>query len=134
VVDPERYVVIAGASSGIGEACALYLGRSGFGVFASVRTEEDAQALRARGSVRIEPLFLDVTDPGSVASVKETVARAVGEAKLAGLVNNAGIAVAAPLEFLPIEELRRQLEVNVVGQVAITQALLPVLREVTGEW
>jgi NAD(P)-dependent dehydrogenase (short-subunit alcohol dehydrogenase family) len=127
-VDPERYVVITGASSGIGEACALYLARSGFGVFAGVRKEQDAEALKGRGSGRIESLFLDVTDPDSVASATETVARGVGEARLAGLVNNAGIAVAGPLEFLPVEELRRQLEVNVVGQVAVTRAFLPLLR------
>jgi NAD(P)-dependent dehydrogenase (short-subunit alcohol dehydrogenase family) len=132
VVNPEHYVVITGASSGIGEACALYLGSSGFGVFAGVRKEEDAEALRVRGSGRIEPLFLDVTDPDSVASATEIVARGVGEARLAGLVNNAGIAVAGPLEFLPVEELRRQLEVNIVGQVAVTQAFLPLLRESNG--
>jgi NAD(P)-dependent dehydrogenase (short-subunit alcohol dehydrogenase family) len=131
-VDPERYVVITGASSGIGEACALYLAHLGFGVFAGVRKKEDAQALRARGAGRIESLFVDVTDADSVASAAETVRRAVGESRLAGLVNNAGIAVAAPLEFLPVEELRRQLEINVVGQVAVTQAFLPHLREGNG--
>ena len=132
MVGAERYVVITGASSGIGEACALYLAHLGFGVFAGVRTEEAARALRTRGSGRIEPLFLDVAAPGSIASAAETVTQAVGKARLAGLVNNAGIAVAGPLEFLPIEELRRQLEVNVVGQVAITQGLLPLLREGNG--
>jgi NAD(P)-dependent dehydrogenase (short-subunit alcohol dehydrogenase family) len=132
VVDPERYVVITGASSGIGEACALYLARLGFGVFAGVRKKEDAQALRARGVGRIEPLFVDVTDADSVASAAETVRRAADESRLAGLVNNAGIAVAAPLEFLPLEELRRQLEINVVGQIAVTQAFMPLLREGSG--
>ncbi len=131
-MDPERYVVITGASSGIGEACAMYLARLGFGVFAGVRKKEDAQALRARGAGRIEPLFVDVTDADSVASAAETVRRAAYESRLAGLVNNAGIAVAAPLEFLPVEELRRQLEINVVGQVAVTQAFLPMLREGNG--
>jgi len=131
-VEPERYVVITGASSGIGEACALYLAHLGFGVFAGVRKKVGAQALRARGAGRIEPLFVDVRDADSVASAAETVRRAVGESRLAGLVNNAGIAVAAPLEFLPVGELRRQLEINVVGQVAVTQAFLPHLREGNG--
>jgi NAD(P)-dependent dehydrogenase (short-subunit alcohol dehydrogenase family) len=93
-------------------------------VFAGVRSDEDAQRLR---SERITPLTLDVTDADDV----RRAAEAIG-GRLDGLVNNAGIALAAPLEFLPLDELRRQLEVNVVGQVAVTQALLPALRGARG--
>lgn len=113
-------VVVTGASSGIGEASALRLKAAGFEVLAGVRNEGDAERLRGRG---VEPVKVDVTDEAQVRALADTVG---GE--LSGLVNNAGIAVVAPLEFIPIGEFRRQLEVNVVGQLAVTQALLPALR------
>jgi NAD(P)-dependent dehydrogenase (short-subunit alcohol dehydrogenase family) len=97
---------------------------AGWKVFGGVRSTEDADALRAYG---IEPLELDVTDAAQIAAAAE----AVGP-ELHGLVDNAGIAIAAPLELVPIDELRRQLEVNVVGQVAVTQVFLPALRRVRG--
>jgi NAD(P)-dependent dehydrogenase (short-subunit alcohol dehydrogenase family) len=123
-------VVITGASTGIGEACALQLGELGFRVFAGVRKEADAEVLEARApGRRIAPLFLDLTDRSSIMSAAETVAEVTGEAGLWGLVNNAGVAVAGPLEFLPVERLRRQLEVNVIGQIVVTQAFLPLLRK-----
>ncbi len=78
------------------------------------------------------PIFLDVTDEDSIASAAKVVEQAVGDTGLDGLVNNAGIAVAGRLEFLPIGELRRQLEVNVIGQIAVTQAFLPLLRKSRG--
>lgn len=121
-------VVITGASTGIGEACALLLDQLGFAVFAGVRRAEDGEALRARTSVRLVPVLLDVTDAANIAAARQTVEAAVGEAGLLGLVNNAGIAVAGPLEFLPIDQLRKQFEVNVIGQIAVTQAMLPLLR------
>ena len=80
----------------------------------------------------IVPLLLDVTNPGQIAAAAETVGRSVGDAGLAGLVNNAGIVVAGPLEILPLDQLRLQLEVNVVGQVAVMQAFLPLLRKARG--
>ena len=115
-----RTVVVTGASSGIGLASALRLAQAGWRVFGGVRTDEAAAALRESG---VEPLMLDVTDAGQIA----VAAEAVGP-ELHGLVDNAGIAVAAPLELVPLDELRRQLEVNVVGQVAVLQAFLPALR------
>ena len=119
-----RTVVVTGASSGIGEACALRLAASGWHVYGGVRTPEDAEALQSRG---IEPLELDVTNAAQIADAAETV----GDS-LDGLVDNAGIAIAAPLELVPLDELRRQLEVNVVGQVAVAQAFLPALRRAGG--
>jgi NAD(P)-dependent dehydrogenase (short-subunit alcohol dehydrogenase family) len=119
-----RSVVVTGASSGIGRACATRLAAAGWKVFGGVRSTEDADTLRGDG---IEPLELDVTDSGQIAAA----AAAVGP-ELHGLVDNAGIAIAAPLELVPIDELRHQLEVNVVGQVAVTQALLPALRRARG--
>lgn len=121
-------IVITGASSGIGAACALLLDADGFRVFAGVRREEDGAALQAQASDRLTPLQLDVTDATSIAAAGEVVHAAVGAAGLGGLVNNAGIAVGTPLEFVPIDDLRRQLEVNVLGVVAVTQAFLPLLR------
>ncbi len=118
-------VLVTGASTGIGEATARHLGDLGFDVVAGVRRDEDAERLRATG---VGAVKLDVTDPGQI----EAVRAELGERPLAGLVNNAGIAVAAPLEFIPIDRLRQQLEVNLVGQVAVTQAMLPALRRARG--
>jgi NAD(P)-dependent dehydrogenase (short-subunit alcohol dehydrogenase family) len=116
-------VVITGASTGIGRATALRLARAGFAVLAGVRREEDGADLRAQDG-RIEPVLVDVTDAGQIASL----ATRVGGAPLAGLVNNAGIAVAGPLEGVPIDLVRRQYEVNVFGLLAVTQALLDPIR------
>lgn len=125
-------VVITGASTGIGAACALHLDTLGFLVFAGVRRLEDGEALKAKGTKRLVPLLLDVTDESSIGRAAGLVREAVGEVGLAGLVNNAGIAVAGPLEVVPIAELRKQLEVNVIGPVSVTQALLPLLRKGRG--
>ncbi len=125
-------VVVTGASTGIGRACALRLDRMGWRVFAGVRRPADGEALRAKASARLLPVELDVTDEASIARAAGRVAADTGDAGLGGLVNNAGISVAGPLEFLPLEELRRQLEVNVTGQVAVTQAFLPLIRKGNG--
>ena len=119
-----RSVLVTGASSGIGRASAVRLARSGWRVFGGIRTDEDADSVRVHG---IEPVRLDVTDGAEIAAAAEIVG-----AELHGLVENAGIAVASPLELVPLDELRRQLEVNVVGQVAVLQALLPALRRARG--
>jgi NAD(P)-dependent dehydrogenase (short-subunit alcohol dehydrogenase family) len=122
-------VVVTGASSGIGRACALNLARSGFHVFAGIRKGKDGEALEyAAPEASLTPLHLDVTDSDFIASAVETVAETVGEAGLAGLVNNAGVGVAWPLELVPINELRHQFEVNVFGQLSVTQAFLPLIR------
>ncbi len=128
----DRAVVVTGASTGIGEACALHLDRLGFRVFAGVRSDAAAKALTGKASDRLAPVNLDVTDRESIASAAHQVEASVGKTGLQGLVNNAGIALAGPLEFLPVDALRQQLEVNVVGQIAVTQAFLPLLRAGTG--
>jgi len=125
-------VVITGASTGIGAACALHLDQKGFRVFAGVRKQADADALKAQGSPRLTVISLDVADTLSISTAASAVAGAVGAAGLAGLVNNAGIVVPGPIEFLPLPDLRRQLEINVVGQVAVTQAFLPLIRAARG--
>jgi len=114
-------VLVTGASTGIGEATALHLKELGFDSVGAVRKDEDAERLRAAG---LRAVKLDVTDGGSIAAARAEL----GDGPLAGLVNNAGIAVAGPVEFMPLDELRLQLEVNVIGQVAVIQAFLPVLR------
>lgn len=124
-----KAVVVTGASSGIGAATATRLAGAGFVVFAGVRNAEDAAAVSAR-SANIRPLQLDVTVADSIASAGRTVE--TSGIPLYGLINNAGIAVAGPLEYLPIGELRMQLEINVTGVVAATQAFLPLLRKTHG--
>jgi NAD(P)-dependent dehydrogenase (short-subunit alcohol dehydrogenase family) len=118
-------VLVTGASTGIGEATVLHLRELGFEPVAGVRKDEDAERLGRSG---IRSVRLDVTDADQIAAVRAEL----GEGPLAGLVNNAGIAIAAPLEFLPVEQLRHQLEINLIGQVAVTQALLPALRRARG--
>jgi NAD(P)-dependent dehydrogenase (short-subunit alcohol dehydrogenase family) len=109
-----KTVLVTGASSGIGAACAVRMRDRGWRVLAGVRRAGTAPE-------RTEELLVDVTDPPSL-----------DLSELHGLVNNAGVAVAGPLEFLPVEELRRQLEVNVVGQLRMTQLCLPALRAARG--
>jgi NAD(P)-dependent dehydrogenase (short-subunit alcohol dehydrogenase family) len=123
-------VLVTGASTGIGRATVERLDRGGWRVFAGVRREEDAQSLRAAGSERLLPLILDVTDAAQIAAAAERVEAEAGG--LDGLVNNAGVAVPSPLETIPIEDFRRQIEVNLTGQVAVTQALLPAIRASRG--
>jgi NAD(P)-dependent dehydrogenase (short-subunit alcohol dehydrogenase family) len=114
-----RTAIVTGASSGIGQACAVRLARAGWRVLAGVRREGDAP----EGT---EELLLDVTDAEQIRAAAE------GVEELNGLVNNAGIALGSPLELVPVDQLRYQLEVNLVGQVAVTQALLPALRRAKG--
>jgi NAD(P)-dependent dehydrogenase (short-subunit alcohol dehydrogenase family) len=114
-----RTALVTGASSGIGQACAVRLASAGWRVLAGVRRAGDAP----EGT---EEVLLDVTVPEQIRAAAGLVDQ------LEGLVNNAGIAIAAPVEFVPPEELRHQLEVNVVGQVAVTQAFLPALRRTRG--
>jgi NAD(P)-dependent dehydrogenase (short-subunit alcohol dehydrogenase family) len=121
-------VVITGASTGIGRATARYLAARGMRVFAGVRREQDAEALRGAGASGVTPVQLDVTDRQSIARAAREVEAALGGEGLLGLVNNAGIGIGAPLEFIDLDELRRQLEVNVIGPVAVTQAFLSQVR------
>ena len=125
-------IVITGASTGIGRACALHLDGKGHRVFPGVRKDADADSLTADASGRLTPVSIDVTDESSIAAAAKLVGDAVGNGGLQGVVNNAGIAVSGPLEYLPIDDLRKQLEVNVIGQIAVTQAFLPLIRRGRG--
>ena len=125
-----KSVLVTGASTGIGEACALRLDRLGHRVYAGVRSEQSAHRLRRQGSGRIVPVLLDVTDQAQIDAAAGQVTD--GGGGLDGVVNNAGIAKGGPLEYLPLEVWREQLEVNVLGQVAVTKAMLPFIRAARG--
>lgn len=127
-----KYILVTGAAKGIGQATALHLAKQGFHVFAGVRKAEDGAALQAQAGAGLTPVLLDVTVGEQIAAAAQQIGATVGGAGLYGVVNNAGMAVPAPLEFVPLDELRRQLEINVVGQVAVTQALLPLVRQAKG--
>ncbi len=127
----DKTYVVTGASTGIGRSTAVLLANAGAQVFAGVRNQDAAEALE-RESPNIRALMLDVTNPDQTAQAAETVSAAVKARGLNGLINNAGMAVAAPLEFVPIDEFRYQIEVNLIGQLAVTQAFLPCLRTAKG--
>jgi NAD(P)-dependent dehydrogenase (short-subunit alcohol dehydrogenase family) len=122
-----KNIVITGASTGIGYAAAAELTQAGYHVFGSVRKAADAERVSAALGANFTPLLMDVTDADAIAAAAQSVQTVVGDAGLAGLVNNAGIAVGGPLQHLPLDELRHQFEVNLFGLLAVTQAFLPLL-------
>jgi NAD(P)-dependent dehydrogenase (short-subunit alcohol dehydrogenase family) len=132
MADDERndrgFVVVTGTSTGIGAATVSRLATLGFHVFAGVRREEDAEAARSAANGNVTPLMIDITDATMIAAAAKAVERAAGDRGLAGLVNNAGIVTIGPLEFQPLDDFRRQLEVNLIGHLAVIQAFLPLIR------
>jgi NAD(P)-dependent dehydrogenase (short-subunit alcohol dehydrogenase family) len=128
-MNDERAILVTGASTGIGRAAALRLAQAGFAVFAGVRKDPDASEID-RLHPNLRPVLLDVTDAASIAHAFG-VLRESG-LPLHGLLNNAGIAVGGPLEYLPASDLRRQFDVNVFGTMAVTQAAIPALRKTRG--
>ncbi|NJL06632.1 MAG: SDR family NAD(P)-dependent oxidoreductase [Chloroflexaceae bacterium] len=127
-----RTVVISGAARGIGRATALLLDWQGWHVFAGVRQPAAAVALQQAASPRLVPLLFDLTDPASLERAAATVAQHVGGQGLHGLVNNANIIMPGPLEYLPLAAMHQQLAVGLVGQLALTQQMLPLLRQPPG--
>jgi NAD(P)-dependent dehydrogenase (short-subunit alcohol dehydrogenase family) len=125
----EELVLISGASTGMGAAAARELAGRGYHVLAGVRRESDADALRGP---RLEPVILDITDPGQIEAVARRIAGDTARRPLRAVINNAGIAINAPVELLPMAEWRRQFEVNFFGHVALTQAVLPALHASSG--
>ncbi len=122
-----KYVLITGASTGIGFATAGFLIEKGYFVFGSVRQLEDASRLSEKFGKNFKPLVFDVRDVSSIEKARKEVAKVVGENGLAGLINNAGIVVYGPLKHLPMKYFERQFEVNVFGVLKVTQAFLPLL-------
>ncbi|MEM6899391.1 MAG: SDR family NAD(P)-dependent oxidoreductase [Pseudomonadota bacterium] len=121
-----KSVMVTGASTGIGRATAEYLAANGWRVFAGVRKQEDGAPLAAAQS-NITPVIIDVTKDDEIAAAAEAVSEALGGETLAGLVNNAGIAIMGPLALQPMETIRLHFDVHVLGTVATTQAFLPLL-------
>lgn len=122
-----KSIVITGVSSGIGYGAAREFAEHGYRVFGSVRKEEDARSLKAELGTSFTPLLFDVTDREAVLGAAGRVEEIVGGAGLAGLINNAGSALAGPLMHQPLDEVRQQFEVNVFGLISVTQAFLPLL-------
>lgn len=120
-------VVVTGASSGIGEATALHLDEIGLRVFAGVRRDADGAVLAQRASERLTPIRLDVTDEEDLAAVADLIDRETS-GKLYGLINNAGLSVNGPLELMPGDQVRKMMDVNVIGLMAVTRAFLPLIR------
>lgn len=123
----KRAVVVTGASTGIGLACVEMLIEKGFFVFGSLRSDADAERLKARFGDAFTPLLFDVVDSEAIATGAQIVEDALAGTTLAGLVNNAGVAFPGPLLHLPIDDFRRQLEINLIGQLRVTQAFAPLL-------
>lgn len=127
-----KSVVVTGASSGIGQSCALHLANRGWRVFATVRNQDQADRISQFAPDNLVVVFLEITDQSTVDRLVETITFKLGNGSLDGLVNNAGIALSNAVEFLDISDLRRQLEVNFIGHVSVIKALLPLLRESKG--
>lgn len=126
-------VLITGASSGIGKACALHLDKLGYRVFAGVRKPGDGEALQTIASARLTPVQIDVTDEGSITAAKDRIEKELGASgHLFGLINNAGLGLAGPIEFQSLPDLRQQMEVNLIGVVAVTKAFIGLLRQSRG--
>ena len=131
-----KHTLVTGCSSGIGRSTALRLARDGQHVYAGIRKPADGDRLaRSAAGGEITPVILDVTEPGHIAAAAAAIDEHTGPAGLAGLdglVNNAGYGLASPAELVPLDSFRRQLDVNVTGQLAVTQAVLPALRRARG--
>jgi NAD(P)-dependent dehydrogenase (short-subunit alcohol dehydrogenase family) len=132
MADRPRTVLVTGASSGIGRATALLLAQRGFTVLAGVRKLSDGDALHAEGGPRLRPILVDVADARSVAAAADEVRVLSDELGLDGLVNNAGIGLSGPMEYVPLDEVHRLFQVNAFGPLAVTQAVLPMLRQARG--
>jgi NAD(P)-dependent dehydrogenase (short-subunit alcohol dehydrogenase family) len=132
MTDNQKAVVITGASSGIGRSCVLKMSRAGWRVFATVRKQADGDALRAEAGSNVSPLIMDVADRSSITAAARQVTSELSSRGLDGLANVAGIGLVRPLEYAPLSDLQEIFEINVFGQIAVTQAFLPLLRQSRG--
>src|SRR4030042_4827143 len=115
----ETAVLISGTSSGIGKACALYLDKVGYKVYAGVRKTLDAEELKTIGSPKLHPVILDVTSKDTIISVREMIEKEMMNYSSFALVNNAGIAKAGPIELQPIADFKQQMDVNLFGVILV---------------
>jgi short-subunit dehydrogenase len=125
-------VFITGTSTGLGRATALLLDKQGYRVFAGVRTEKDAESLKQAASGNLTPIIMDITKAEEIKSASEFVSLALSDEGLFALINNAYSGVDGPLECIPINDIRWNFEVNIIGQIAVTQAFLPMIRQAKG--
>lgn len=126
-------VFITGASSGIGKQTALFFDKAGYRVFAGVRNAQAGESLQVEASSLLTPVIVDITKPHEIENAILAVSRELGPLEgIKGIINNAGIVVGGPLEFMTIEDFRYQIEVNLIGQLAVTQAFLPLIRKAKG--
>lgn len=128
--DSRRHILVTGASTGIGRACALQLASRGFSVWAGIRTPDEARSIeqaRVDSTIEIRPIHLDVTDANSIRAAEQEI-HSHSDNGLCALVNNAGICVVGPVEFISLEAWQQQLDVNLFGVIAVTQIMLPLLR------
>lgn len=130
-MDNHKAIVITGTSTGIGKACALYLDKMGFKVYAGVRKQADGDNLKNGASDRLVPIILDVTDENSISRAASIIEKEMG-GELYGLVNNAGISINTPLELIPVSKIKMLMDVNVSGLLAVTKAFIPLLRKGKG--
>jgi NAD(P)-dependent dehydrogenase (short-subunit alcohol dehydrogenase family) len=126
-----KSIFITGTSTGIGRACALHLDKLGYQVFAGIRNTKDGKSLQDESSERLQPILLDVTDEDSITAAVTSI-RHETNGVLHGLINNAGIGRGGALEATPVSEIRKVMDVNVIGLMAVTKAFIPLLRASKG--
>ena len=131
-VTKKKVVVITGASSGIGRSSVAHMVQSGWQVFATVRKTPDGDHLRSDFGTSLTPVIMDVTDRASVKAAAEQVACLLQKSGLDGLVNVAGVGRVRPVEYMTQDDLREMFDINVLGQIAVTQEFLPLLRIARG--
>jgi NAD(P)-dependent dehydrogenase (short-subunit alcohol dehydrogenase family) len=130
-MEKKKVIVITGTSSGIGKACALYLDKIGYKVYAGVRNRIDGDKLKKEASGDLEPILLDVTDSLSIRTATDLIEREAEEGVF-GLINNAGIGRGGALEVTPVKEIQKLMNINVIGLMAVTQAFIPLIRKQNG--
>ena len=126
-----RTIVITGSSTGIGKACALHLDKLGYKIYAGVGKQTDGDRLREGASDKVVPIILDVTDAESIATTVSIIEKETG-GNVFGLINNAGIGRSGVLEVTPVDEIRKVMDVNVIGLMSMTKAMIPMLRKNKG--
>jgi NAD(P)-dependent dehydrogenase (short-subunit alcohol dehydrogenase family) len=130
-MENNKAILITGTSTGIGKACALYLDQMGYKVYACVRHQHDGDRLKKEASETLTPILLDVTDSKSIRSATDFIKKETG-GKLFGLINNAGIGRGGALEATPVKEIKKLMDINVIGLMAVTKAFIPMLRKAKG--
>jgi NAD(P)-dependent dehydrogenase (short-subunit alcohol dehydrogenase family) len=130
-MEKKKAIVVTGTSTGIGKACALHLDKIGFKVYAGVRKQVDGENLKKEASESLTPIILDVTSADSIALAANTIEKETG-GELFALINNAGIGRGGVLEVTPMDEVRKLMDVNLIGLMAVTQVFIPMLRKARG--